>query len=615
MRLARSRQWLRLGRWRRGVFGGYRSEVDGDDFFLSPSGKRNPQAELEATIRGFVLGPGAVRPFKREIANSKDISSHPRCRFPARLMWLNTRLGLGAQLKLPDCPGLLRFLKRLQPGSVALVFSSHYLNNPASAFGHSLLRIGRGGSLAVGQRRELLDYGVNYSAEVDTANALVYGFKGLFGMFRGTFKMLPYYYKVREYNDYESRDLWEYELDLPPEAVRLLAAHLWELGSTYFDYFYASENCSYHILSMLEAADPRLELLRHLGWPVVPAETVKALYANPGLVKSVRRRPALREQFRQRIAGMSAQERRWVDRLAQRPDLALPKHVSAQRQIPLLDAALDLVDVRYAKALVHKKDPRAASLKQGLLERRAAIHRPSAPVKMPAAPPRTRPDRGHGSRRVGLGVGFAEQGKVFQSFRFRLALHDLADPAAGYPDLSQLEFFAVDLRLRYDTGDLLLRDLALFRIISLAAMDRFNPKFSWNVDFTVSTVEDAGCDECTGPRLAGGFGAALAFWDEAVTVFAFSQLLMRFAPGLDGMGGIPLRAGLGPAAGLRVRWRGSLVTFVSGHWIWLPGQDPLATWQSEVTTRWAFTRDVALGLEGRLGPAGAEAQLATLVYF
>ena len=25
---------------------------------------------------------------------------------------------------------------------------------------------------------------------------------------------MPYYYKVREYNDYESRDLWEYELEL-----------------------------------------------------------------------------------------------------------------------------------------------------------------------------------------------------------------------------------------------------------------------------------------------------------------------------------------------------------------------------------------------------------------
>ena len=72
------------------------------------------------------------------------------------------------------------------------------------------------------------------------------------------FHALPYFYKVREYNDYESRDLWEYDLNLSPRAVAMLVAHLWELGSTYFDYFYLSENCSYHSLAVLGVAEPSL---------------------------------------------------------------------------------------------------------------------------------------------------------------------------------------------------------------------------------------------------------------------------------------------------------------------------------------------------------------------
>src|SRR5205085_2119317 len=91
---------------------------------------------------------------------------------------------------------------------------------------------------------DLLDYGVDYSATADTSNPVLYAFKGIFGFFPGTFHIFPYYYKVREYNDYESRDLWEYDLSLTPQQVTMLVAHLYELGATYFDYYYIDENCS-----------------------------------------------------------------------------------------------------------------------------------------------------------------------------------------------------------------------------------------------------------------------------------------------------------------------------------------------------------------------------------
>jgi hypothetical protein len=36
-----------------------------------------------------------------------------------------------------------------------------------------------------------------------------------------------------------------------------LLMHAWELGNASFDYFFFKENCSYHLLSLLEYADPR----------------------------------------------------------------------------------------------------------------------------------------------------------------------------------------------------------------------------------------------------------------------------------------------------------------------------------------------------------------------
>ena len=45
--------------------------------------------------------------------------------------------------------------------------------------------------MAVGERRELLDYGIDFSADVDTGNAVLYALKGLTGLFPGTFKRIP----------------------------------------------------------------------------------------------------------------------------------------------------------------------------------------------------------------------------------------------------------------------------------------------------------------------------------------------------------------------------------------------------------------------------------------
>src|SRR4051812_17891141 len=74
--LADDPMWRRLVYYRSGLFG-VRSEADGRAFFNSPSGKTNPEAELEATLRGLFdpqTPPGTVQP--------------AFCRFPARRAWL-----------------------------------------------------------------------------------------------------------------------------------------------------------------------------------------------------------------------------------------------------------------------------------------------------------------------------------------------------------------------------------------------------------------------------------------------------------------------------------------------------------------------------------------------
>ena len=75
------------------------------------------------------------------------------------------------------------------------------------------------------------------------------------GGFPGRFYVMPYYVKVQEYSNIESRDLWEYELSLSPAQVQRLVMHAWETRTTEFDYLFLTRHCSYQLLTLLEVAD------------------------------------------------------------------------------------------------------------------------------------------------------------------------------------------------------------------------------------------------------------------------------------------------------------------------------------------------------------------------
>jgi hypothetical protein len=610
--VADERQWHKLLHYKLGVLGhgflggGYESEADGTDFFLAPRGKLDPRAELDATLRAFFLPLAAVSP-------RGDSDEHPLCRFPARFLYLRERLGIDpARLPVQRCPKAERFISELDPGSLTLIFSSYYLNNPASAFGHTFLRLNKQHSLVVGERRELLDFGIDYSADVDTGNAIIYAVKGMTGLFPGTFKRIPYYYKVRTYNDYESRDLWEYELSLNAAQLLMLSAHLWELGHTYFAYYYLTENCSYHILSLVEVADPSLHLLDGISAPVIPADTVRALFKQPGLVRKVGFRPSARRQFQARAGQLSSDELTLVEALAVDAQHALPPSMPAERAIAVLDAATDLIDVWYARDLVHHKDSAAAQRKQQLLERRARILQPSQPLLV-ERPEHERPELGHGSQRVGVGAVTADNTWGF-SLDVRLAMHDLADPAPGYPELNSLEFMRVRT-LFWQTQRIELKDASLVRVTSLTPQGRFDRKSSWEFDVGATTIQDSACDKCLMAHAAGGAGLTFAFFDNRLALFALAYGNLGWAPNHEGLLGSHMRVGVGPAGGVRLRLLPGAVLLGRAHWLWLPEQGIGSTYRIDTQLRVQLFAGLALGVEGQLVPNGFEAQALAFSYF
>jgi hypothetical protein len=612
--VATSREWLKLLHYEKGLFGGYESQVDGRDFFLSPDGKADPEKELIATLQGFFADHPVDRPAAQ---NEKGDDRYPFCLFPARWQLLKSKLAIDpAKLPRRECPGFNEFKGKLSAESATLIFSSFYLNNPSSAFGHSFMRINSSKSHGPhGERNELLDHGVNYAAEVTTTNPILYAVFGLAGLFRGTFTSVPYYYKVREYNDYEARDLWGYDLNLKPAELEMLVAHVWELGHTYYDYFYFTENCSYHMFTTVEAAAPRLRLTEKLPFYVIPSDTTRALRREPGLVAHVSYRPSVRTQFQHRLKSLSDEEQDVLAGLVLDQDLSVLKpDLPKKSQARILDAALDYMEFKHPEDLRSEKTP-SSQWKQKLLIARASLGIRSESLEI--SPPRSEmPHLGHGIRRLTLGGGALGQSldsPAYATLGMRFALNDMLDPGPGYPRNAQIEFMNVNLRYGLKPSRLQLEDLTLFRVTSLSPFTRFNHDVSFRVDLGMDRLVDRNCPDCLAGSFEAGPGIALQpTGSDRFTLFGFADAQIAFSPKLPASN---VRLGLGPRAGAVFLITEDFRATVSGNYHYLAFSREPSSYEADAELRYGLSSTLAFNLQAARWMNVWKTGAALMVYF
>lgn len=508
-RLAEEREWNLLLHYRENILGGYTSEADDPQFFLSPIGRTDPQAELEATIRSL---------FSREpVGSSKEPA---QCSFIARYHWLKDRLAIDeAKLPATRCERFDLWVNELNAESVTLIFASAFLDNPASMFGHTFLRLDQKGQT---EQTRLLAYTINYAAEVPPDEGALYPIKGIFGGFKGYFMTPPYYLKVQEYRDIENRDIWEYRLNFSEHQVRRLLEHVWELGTTYFDYFFFKENCSYHILSLLEYADPTLYLTDQFHVWTVPADTVRLIAIHPRLVEEVVYRPSRRTTVRRKWERLSTDERRMTMALASGHPLsamAESKVLSSKQQAFLLDVASDYLRYQSETDRKHAADYKERHRK--VLVERSALRIPSEDMKI--LPFADHPDAGHSTSRVSVGGGWRNN-DTFEEVTVRAGHHDLLDPEIGYTSDAQLELASLSVRHYNRADQFRLERATLANVLSLSPMDSLFHAPSWKINVGMQTIRHNTCLLCSNGVINGGIGAAVeSHWLKREVYFAFAE--------------------------------------------------------------------------------------------
>jgi hypothetical protein len=578
LRLAERPEWIKLVHYVPNLIApGVHGLVDSPRFYNAPDGKHNPQSELEATLASFYS----------DIEENNE-QQNPQCMFIARYAWLNQQLAFDPQ-RLPQraCKRYQNWHAALDPAGLTLIFASAYLNSPSSMYGHPLVRVD---AKDQDEHTRLLAYAITFAANTDETNGLAFAVNGLFGGYPGMFSILPYYLKVREYSNLENRDLWEYQLNFTPEEIDRVLMHAWELGPTYFQYYFFDENCAYHLLGLLQVARPELDLTSHFRWWTIPSDAVREIVRQPGIVKGVVYRPASATVVRYRLDGLNEQELRLVKNLStghitiDNPALqALPD----DRAAAVYETSQDYINYRRAIGKNDVADP--AVLERELLTARSRLDIVAQTLDVPV--PKSRPDQGHGSSRVTLGVG-QKEGNNFQELSARATYHDIMDSDAGYIRGAQIEFFSLGLR-HYDFGSTRVENFTPVNILSLTPRDDFFQSMSWKIVAGWQRVRTPDGSEPLAFSLEGGAGGAWSNQSATALWYALFESSARLNQNLSDGYALGAGANAGVLFDFSPRWR--LHGYVRGIRYFLGQRDTPHTFGLE--QRISLGRDLALRLD------------------
>lgn len=512
---AREPLWLRLLHEHQDSFGRWRSKVVRDNFFFAPLGS-SPLEELRATHAAFSAG---------QMHNNGLIKQAAVCAFPARRTFLEKKLGV----RYPEpesCSVFETWRDGLAAQDVSLVFSTYFVTNPASMFGHVFLRLDQtSGPMdpVASDAAALLSYAVSFAAHVTTDNPVLYGYWGLTGGFTGYYYIDPFYMKAKEYGFGENRDLFAYRLQFSKEETERLVAHLWELyGQAAFTYYFFDANCATYMLELLEVAKPEWELAARHTFYDLPSEALKRVVKAAGQPE-VTQHFSLRHELLEKLHALSVAERAQLIALARSG--AVPD-VSIVLSAPVLDTWIYLEQMRAYRENPAK--PERLVLLDRLRQRRLRLAAATTVREEIRGEDLSVPHLGHQPFRLGL---FAESYREeFPGFGFtvRPGFHEFGDAVPGYPLTQSVAYLKAEIYQGVKQKAPYLRRFTVLDIMATPPFMRLDPQPSWF--FSANFRQGDGAvrsDEPVG-ELAGGIGLSVPLGASSWQLLSFVLTRAQF---------------------------------------------------------------------------------------
>lgn len=455
------------------------SIVDDAAFYLSKNGQHDSAAELDALL--VALADEMATTSDNGTANNNTSNRATKnleqnsvlCRFPARVQWLTDTLNIDKSGLQTDCPVLNDWMQMLAPEQLSIMFAQEYLDNPISAFAHTLLRIDSKASVADPSQIHHA-VALNYTVGGDSSdNFLVYAIKSMSGGYDNLIEIDPYPEKLAKYLQEDERDAWTYQLDLTPAEVQQIMLHVWETKDLKLPYYFTTDNCASEILRLIDVVRPQQHLLSRLPYAVIPSDVVQLLDSE-NLLASTNYTPAdstLRQAQLNKVKEQRAQ---------------LGYHNSAKQTLNEIKSA--------------QLNPISSISDNGqtLLPRRIAVADNNPIDRHPL--------------QLGF-IGLGQRGdNNYMDLGVRAGYHDTLDRPSGFPQFFDLEGAAATLRL-YDTDNdkahqpssVVLQNVTLVRGRSFNPVNSAKKGKTWGASIEATRVND-GSQQDGNDHLVGSLG-------------------------------------------------------------------------------------------------------------
>lgn len=502
--LSKNSHWLKLLHFSKHSFSSAKSDIISKEFFLSQDGATNPESELKATIEAL------------------SSSQEAYCRFPSRRIWLEK---MGFQFAKRDCPAFDEWTRGQSVKSISLIFASGFLGNPASYFGHPLLKLNYKDERSP---LDLLDTAINYGAFTPPdVGPFSYALFGIFGGYEAGYTSTDFFFHRNNYSELELRDLWEYELNLSREQIDELVAHLWDLNNARIKYYFFADNCAYRMADLLELVVKEKLLPRNLPF-AIPASIFHKLYEH-SLIKKTSLLESRQTRLKEKVYSLNSDEKKQIKLLTENINHINSEEFTSKptnEKSRILETAMDYYSFRQ----VGNNDESLKENRKRVLKSRVALPPGKSEwKKLSMTPP-------HEAQRPILtqfGFFHSEAFGDAGSFRFRPAFYDIVSPDSARPPLSSLS--VMDVELNATDERLWLKSLNVISVESLNVSSTHlegDGGYAWRFKVGADQMNLA-CNTCLVPRFEAGIGKA---WELSRSIVFYAMVDPRLQTQYEGSG-------------------------------------------------------------------------------
>lgn len=494
--LSKSQTWLGILDYKNKAL-----EVKNQDYYLTDINNFNPQDELIATVK--------------EYKNFNESNSSFFCKFPSRAYFIQENFKEIDEINLNGCSDYQSWSSKGEIDSISLLYVNGYLKNPASFFGHTLIKFNSSANL---DTNFLLENTLNYGAETGDDAALPYVIKGMFGGYTAGLQNENFFRLSAQYQEFQMRDIYEYKLKLSKYQKNLIISYTFEMNRNRYNYYFLSDNCAYRMNRIL-GVGLNQEPMPNTPWKA-PIDLLIGVN-DLNIIDEIIYHPSQTTRTLSSINALTQEERNQFKEL-----IKMPKNISKDDTKVSNNIKIALLETLNYKKLKEYKENNVEELrnidnyrKNILLSIDTNDSFTKYKIKNNSVPHKI-------NRPTLLSYSLEDNSILDNGFSIRLRGANFEFLDIDDTRLGNSEFVFLSPKISFYKNKLLLDEVILFKVLSLNDFKTNIPdeiNFSWGIDVSRKQLSDS-CYPCSVNQVKGSLGKAF-FISDNLSIYNLANIM------------------------------------------------------------------------------------------